>query len=422
MAKINPFKNAMSQLSAAAEILNLDKSVLEQLKKPQRILSVSIPVKMDNGETKVFEGFRVQYNDARGPFKGGIRYHPQVDMDEIKAFGFWMTIKNGVVGVPFGGGKGGVVVDPKKLSKGELERLSRGYVRSLYKYLGPQVDCPAPDVNTNSEIMGWMVDEYSKLVGKWTPGMITGKPLSMGGSEGREEATGFGGVEILKAAWKEMSRGAGSASGGRLKKGATVAIQGFGNVGIFFAQLAQKAGFKVVGVSDSKGGVYNPKGLDIAALESYKKQISSLKGFAGAKEVTNEKLLELAVDILVPAALENQIHGKNARKIKARVIIEMANGPTTPEADVILHKKRVWVIPDVLANSGGVATSYLEWTQNLSGFYWNKQEVLAKLTKYMLAAWKETLDTRNKHKTDFRNAAFIIAINKIAQAMKSRGI
>jgi len=412
MAKINPFKNAMSQLANAAEILNLDKSVLEQLKNPQRILSVSIPVKMDNGETKVFEGFRVQYNDARGPFKGGIRYHPQVDMDEIKAFGFWMTIKNGVVGVPFGGGKGGVVVDPKKLSKGELERLSRGYVRSLYKYLGPQVDCPAPDVNTNSEIMGWMVDEYSKLVGKWTPGMITGKPLSMGGSEGREEATGFGGVEILKAAAKEM----------RFKKGATVAIQGFGNVGSFFASLAADAGFRVVAVSDSKGAVYNPKGLDVAALESYKKQTGSLKGFAGAKEVTNEKLLELPVDILVPAALENQIHGNNARKIKARVIIEMANGPTTPEADVILHKKGTWVIPDVLANSGGVATSYLEWTQNLSGFYWSKPEVLAKLTKYMLAAWKEVLSTRNKHKTDFRNAAFIIAINKIAQAMKSRGV
>jgi len=412
MAKINPFKNAMSQLANAAEILNLDKSVLEQLKNPQRILSVSIPVKMDNGETKVFEGFRVQYNDARGPFKGGIRYHPQVDMDEIKAFGFWMTIKNGVVGVPFGGGKGGVVVDPKKLSKGELERLSRGYVRSLYKYLGPQIDCPAPDVNTNSEIMGWMVDEYSKLVGKWTPGMITGKPLSMGGSEGREEATGFGGVEILKAAAKEM----------RFKKGATVAIQGFGNVGSFFASLAADAGFRVVAVSDSKGAVYNPKGLDVAALESYKKQTGSLKGFAGTKDLTNEKLLELPVDILVPAALENQIHGNNARKIKARVIIEMANGPTTPEADAILHKKGVWVIPDVLANSGGVATSYLEWTQNLSGFYWSKPEVLAKLTKYMLAAWKEVLSTRNKHKTDFRNAAFIIAINKIAQAMKSRGV
>ena len=412
MAKINPFKNAMSQLANAAEILNLDKAVWEQLKRPQKVISVSIPVKMDNGQTKVFDGFRVQYNDARGPFKGGLRYHPQVDMDEVKALAFWMSIKNAVVGVPYGGSKGGVAVDPKKLSKGELERLSRKFIDLIYKDIGPHVDVPAPDVNTTPEIMGWMVDEYSKLVGSFQPAVITGKPLSMGGSQGREEATGFGGVEILKAAAKEM----------RFKKGATVAIQGFGNVGSFFASLAADAGFRVVAVSDSKGAVYNPKGLDVAALESYKKQTGSLKGFAGAKEVTNEKLLELPVDILVPAALENQIHGNNARKIKARVIIEMANGPTTPEADVILHKKGTWVIPDVLANSGGVATSYLEWTQNLSGFYWSKPEVLAKLTKYMLAAWKEVLSTRNKHKTDFRNAAFIIAINKIAQAMKSRGV
>lgn len=411
MAKINPFKNSLQQLANAAEILNLDKAVWEQLKRPQRILSVSIPVKMDNGDTRVFEGFRVQYNDARGPFKGGIRFHPQVDMDEIKAFGFWMTIKNGVVGVPFGGGKGGVVVDPKKLSKGELERLSRGYVRALYKYLGPQIDCPAPDVNTTSEIMGWMVDEYSKIVGQWTPAMITGKPLSLGGSQGREEATGFGGVEILKVVAKEM----------KLKKGATVAIQGVGNVGSFFGELAVKAGFKVVAISDSKGGIYNAKGLNISQAVLYKKTQGTLKGFGGSTDVTNEKLLELPVDILVPAALENQIHEKNARKIKARVIIEMANGPTTPEADLILHKKGVWVIPDVLANSGGVATSYLEWTQNLSGFYWGKKEVLEKLTKYMVDAWKEVLQTRNTQETDFRNAAFIIAIKKIATAMNSRG-
>ncbi len=412
MAKISPFKNALEQLANAAEILNLDKAVWEQLKKPQRILSVSVPVMMDNGETKVFDGFRVQYNNARGPFKGGLRYHPQVDMDEVKALAFWMSIKNAVVGVPYGGGKGGIAVDPKKLSKGELERLSRKFIDLIYKDIGPHVDVPAPDVNTTPEIMGWMVDEYSKLVGSFQPAVITGKPLSMGGSQGREEATGFGGVEILKVAAKEM----------KLKKGATVAIQGFGNVGSFFASLAVKSGFKVVAVSDSKGGIYDPKGLDVASVEAHKKTTGSLRGFPGAKEVTNEKLLELPADILVPAALENQIHEGNARRIKARMIVEMANGPTTPEADRILHKKGVWVIPDVLANSGGVATSYLEWTQNLSGFYWAKDEVLSKLTKYMVTAWKEVLATRTEHKTDFRNAAFIIAINKIAVAMKSRGI
>lgn len=411
MAKINAFKNALQQLSNASEILNLDPGILNQLKKPQRVLSVSIPVKMDNGETKVFEGFRVQYNDARGPFKGGLRYHPQVDMDEVKALAFWMSIKNAVVGVPYGGGKGGIAVDPKKLSKGELERLSRKFIDLIYRDIGPHVDVPAPDVNTTSEIMGWMVDEYSKLTGSYQPAVITGKPLSMGGSQGREEATGFGGVEVLKVAAEEMG----------LKKGATVAIQGFGNVGSFFAELATKAGFKVVAISDSKGGIYNPKGLNITQAILYKKTQDTLKGFGGSTEVSNEKLLELPVDILVPAALENQIHDKNAKRIKARMIIEMANGPTTPEADKILHRKGVWVIPDVLANSGGVATSYLEWSQNLSGFYWSKKEVLAKLTDYMKDAWVNVLAVRNEQEIDFRNAAFVVAIKKIAEAMKARG-
>jgi len=411
MAKINPFKSAMEQLAQAAKILNLDKHVWDQLQKPKRVLTVSIPVRLDNGETKIFEGLRVQYNDARGPFKGGLRFHPQVDLNEVKALSFWMAIKNAVVGVPYGGGKGGIVVDPKKLSKGELERLSRKFIDLIYKDIGPQVDVPAPDVNTTSEIMGWMVDEYSKLVGQWTPAVITGKPLSLGGSQGREEATGFGGVEILKLAAKEL----------KLKHGATVAIQGFGNVGSHFAELARKAGFKVVAVSDSKGGIYNPKGLHIEQLELYKKQMSTLKGFGGSIDVTNEKLLELPVDVLVPAALENQIHKANARKIKAKLIVEMANGPTTPEADAILHKRGVWVIADVLANSGGVATSYLEWAQNLSGNYWTKDEVLKKLTHFMTHAWHNVLVERMKHETDFRNAAFILAITRISDAMKAKG-
>ncbi len=412
MAKVNPFVSAMQQLKNAAKILNLDKSVLIQLEKPSRVITVSIPIKMDTGEVKVFEGFRVQYNDARGPFKGGLRYHPQVDMNEVKALAFWMSIKNAVVNVPYGGGKGGIAVDPKKLSKGELERLSRKFIDLIYKDIGPLVDVPAPDVNTTPEIMGWMVDEYSKLTGKLTPAVITGKPLSLGGSQGREEATGFGGVEILKQAAGEL----------KIKKGSTIAVQGFGNVGSFFAQLAQEAGYKVVAVSDSKGGIYNKAGLDINKVVYYKKEQGVLKGFPSSVEVTNEKLLELPVDVLVPAALENQIHKANAKKIKAKLIIEMANGPTTPEADIILHKRNIWVIPDVLSNSGGVATSYLEWSQNLNGYYWTKAEVLTKLTKYMTEAWKSVLETRLTHNTDFRNASFILAITRIAQAMRDRGI
>jgi len=412
MAKINPFKSALQQLHNAADILGTEASVVKLLESPDRILTVSVPVKMDDGSTKVFQGFRVQYNNARGPYKGGLRYHPQVDMDEVKALSFWMAIKNAVVGVPYGGGKGGIAVDPKKLSKGELERLSRKFIQMIYKDIGPRVDVPAPDVNTTPEIMGWMVDEYSKLTGSLQLAVITGKPLNMGGSQGRNEATGFGGVEVLKLAAKEM----------KMKKGATVAIQGFGNVGSFFAELATEAGFKVVAVSDSKGGIFDPKGLNIQQLESYKKTTGSLVDFPGAKMITNEKLLELPVDVLVPSALENQIHEKNARKIKAKLIIEMANGPTTPEADKILHRKGTWVIPDVLANSGGVATSYLEWSQNLAGFYWSKKEVLSKLTNYMGEAWDTVLAARKQHNTDFRNAAFIVAIEKIGEAMKTRGM
>ncbi len=411
MTKVNPFKSAMQQLKNAAAVLELDKNTLELLQKPTRVISVSIPITMDNGSTRVFEGYRVQYNDSRGPYKGGLRFHPQVNMDEVKALAFWMCIKNAVVDVPYGGGKGGIAVDPKKLSKGELERLSRKFIDLIYKDIGPHIDVPAPDVNTTPQIMGWMVDEYSKLVGKFTPAVITGKPLSMGGSEGREEATGFGGVEILKQA----------ASALKLKKGSTVAIQGIGNVGSFFGELAAASGFKVVAVSDSKGGIYNPTGLDMNKVMEHKKALGSLHNFPGATMVTNEKLLELPVDILVPAALENQLHKANAKKVKAKLIIEMANGPTTPEADIIFHKRGIWVIPDVLSNSGGVSTSYLEWVQNLSGYSWPKDEVLKKLTAYMVEAWKNVMMVRTQYQTDFRNAAFILAINRIAEAMHSRG-
>jgi glutamate dehydrogenase/leucine dehydrogenase len=411
MAKINPFKSAMTQLEKAAYTIGLDPNVLKILQSPSRTLSVNVPVKMDDGSTKVFSGFRVQYNDARGPFKGGLRYHPQVNMDEVKALSFWMAIKNAVVGVPYGGGKGGITVDPKKLSKGELERLSRKFISMIYKYIGPQVDVPAPDVNTTPEIMGWMVDEYSRLVGQYTPAVITGKPLALGGSLGREEATGFGGVEILKQSAKSL----------KLKAGATVAVQGFGNVGYFFALFAQKEGFKVVALSDSHGGIYSPKGLDVLRVAEWKKQTGNLKGFAGSVEVTNEKLLQLPVDVLVPAALENQLHKNNARKVKAKMILEMANGPTAPEADAIFAKRNIPVLPDVLCNSGGVATSYLEWTQNLNGYYWSKEEVLNKLAQYMAEAWKNVQKKTEHYKTTHRNGAFILAVERIAEAMKARG-
>jgi glutamate dehydrogenase/leucine dehydrogenase len=409
--KINPFESAMQQLNNAAQILKLDEKILKILQKPTKIINVSIPVTMDDGSVQLFDGFRVQYNDARGPYKGGLRYHPQVDMDEVKALSFWMSIKNAVVNVPYGGGKGGIAVDPKKLSKNELEKLSRKFIDLIYKDIGPQVDVPAPDVNTTPEIMAWMVDEYAKLVGNTVPAVITGKPLDKGGSEGREEATGFGGVEVLKQAAAEL----------KLPVGVSVAVQGFGNVGSFFAQLAKDAGYKVVAVSDSKSGIYNAEGLDLEKAAEYKKSNGTFNGFPDAQAVSNEELLELPVDILVPAALENQIHKDNADKIKAKLIIEMANGPTTPEADIILHTKGIWVVPDVLSNSGGVATSYLEWVQNLEDKHWTKEEVLSKLTTYMQEAWKNVLDTSKQYNTDFRNAAFILAINRIAQAMQKKG-
>lgn len=411
-SKINPYKSAMQQLEHAASVLKLDKEILEKLRHPDRVLNVSVPVRMDNGEVKIFEGYRVQYNDARGPYKGGLRFHPQVSMDEVKALAFWMSIKNAVVGVPYGGGKGGITVDPKKLSKAELERLSRRFAQKIAQNIGPHIDVPAPDVNTTPEIMAWMVDEYSKIVGKFTPAVITGKPLSMGGSQGREEATGFGGIVVLKEILKV-----------RKKKNPTVAVQGFGNVGYHFAQLAQAANMKVVAVSDSKGGIYTPKGLDVKKVQEWKKQMGQVKGYPGTAEVSNEKLLELPVDVLVPAALENVIDKNNAKRIKASIIMELANGPTSSEADPVLSRKKIIVIPDVLANSGGVATSYLEWTQNLSGYYWSKKEVLRKLEEYMIQATADVLKTCQEYGVaDLRTGAFILAIKRIAEATKSRGL
>jgi len=406
----NPFETAKSQLMQAAKIAKLDKNKIEQLIIPDRYVEVSLPVIMDDGSQKIFVGFRSQHNNSRGPYKGGIRYHQDVNLDEVRALSFWMSFKNAVVNVPFGGGKGGIIVNPKELSINELERLSRAYVQKIYPVIGPEVDVPAPDVNTNGQIMEWMVDEYKKITGNpKSLATFTGKPLGKGGSEGRAEATGFGGVYVFEEALKNNLGG--------VAVGGSMALQGFGNVSSFFAQAAQKLGFVVVALSDSKGGIYNEQGLDLTAVAEYKKQTGSLKDFAGAKNITNSELLELPVDVLVPGALENVLIADNADKIKAKLIVEMANGPTTPEADVIFAKKNIPVIPDILANSGGVCVSYYEWYQNMHNEAWSKEDVLGKLSKQIKQAFMDVYDLQKKYNTTFRNAAYILAAERIIEKM-----
>lgn len=408
---VNPFQTAKSQLMQAAKIAKLDEDKIEQLLATDRYVEVSIPVKMDNGRQKIFTGFRSQHNNARGPYKGGIRYHQDVNLDEVRALSFWMSFKNAVVNVPFGGGKGGIIVNPKELSAGELERLSRGFVQKIYPLIGPEVDVPAPDVNTNGQIMEWMVDEYKNLTGHPKAlATFTGKPLGKGGSEGRAEATGFGGVYVFEEAVKN--------SLGGVVKGNTVALQGFGNVSSFFAQAAQKLGFKVVALSDSKGGIVNLEGLDLDAVAEHKKQTGSLKDFAGAKNITNSELLELPADVLVPGALENVLTADNADKVKAKLIVEMANGPTTPEADEIFAKKNIPVIPDILANSGGVCVSYYEWYQNMNNEVWSKEDVLEKLSKQIKQAFVDVYELQKKYNTTFRTGAYILAAERIIEKMK----
>lgn len=409
---INPFQTAIAQLEEAANIAHPDKNKIERLKTLDRYVEVSIPVVMDNGEQKIFTGFRSQHNNARGPYKGGIRYHRQVNLDEVKALSFWMTFKNAVIDVPFGGGKGGIIVDPKDLSPAELERLSRGWVQKMYPVLGPEVDVPAPDVNTNGQIMEWMVDEYRKLTGDINASAVfTGKPLDKGGSQGREEATGFGGFYVLEQCLKEVS----SLS---LREGGRIAIQGFGNVATFFAQKASEAGFKIVAVSDSKGGIVDFNGLDLAQIKAHKNQTGALKDFPGAQNITNEELLELEVDILAPAALENVLTKDNAPKVKASLVLELANGPTAKEADTILQSRNIAVIPDILANSGGVCVSYYEWYQNMRKETWSKEQVLEKLENQIKKAFSDVLSVREKYHTTFRNAAYILAAERIIQEME----
>ncbi|HDG61582.1 MAG TPA: Glu/Leu/Phe/Val dehydrogenase, partial [Thermotoga sp.] len=356
----NPYEIFLEQLERASKVLKLKGDIVEMLKHPERVIEVSIPVKMDDGSIKVFTGWRSQHNTALGPTKGGIRYHWNVTKEEVMALSAWMTFKNAVMNLPYGGGKGGIRVNPKEMSEGEVERLSRTYIQRIYKYIGPEEDIPAPDVYTNPQIMAWMMDEYSKLVGKFSPGVITGKPLIVGGSKGRKTATARGGFFVLREALKVR---------GERFEDMKAAIQGFGNAGSNAAIYLYEAGVKVVAVSDSKGGIFKEDGLPIPDVVKHKKETRSVIDFPGARNITNEELLELNVDILVPAALEDVITEENAPRVKARYILELANGPTTPEADEILTSKGVMILPDILANAGGVTVSYFEWVQNLMNYY-----------------------------------------------------
>jgi len=412
-AKANPFEIAQAQLDKAAAKLGLDPAIHAVLREPLRELHVSLPVKMDDGSVRVFKGFRVQYNDARGPNKGGIRFHPEETIDTVRALAAWMTWKCAVVDIPLGGGKGGVICNPKEMSDNELERLSRAYIDQVGRILGPQKDIPAPDVYTTPQIMAWMMDEFSKITGCNSPGVITGKPLSVGGSEGRGDATGRGGAYTVREAAKHLNI--------NLSK-ATVAIQGFGNAGQYAATLfASILGCKIVAVSDTKGGVYCEDGIDADAIVKHKLSTGSVIGFPGTRPVSNEDLLELAIDVLVPAALEGVITGENAGRIRAKIICELANGPTTLEADEILYANDVFVIPDFLANAGGVTVSYFEWVQNLMNYYWEEDEVHVKLDKKMTQAFKDVLAMSLDYKVDMRIAAYIVSIQRVAEAMKLRG-
>jgi glutamate dehydrogenase len=414
---VDPFEMGQTQLKSAAKFMKLDKEILEILMEPKRILTVRLPVKMDDGSVRVFTGFRSQFNDARGPTKGGIRYHPQVTLSEVKALSMWMSWKTAVVGIPYGGGKGGIIVDPKKLSKDELERLSKKYFEAISQFVGPQIDIPAPDVYTTGEVMAWMMDTYERLNKKHLPGVITGKPLALGGSEGRGKATAQGGVYALEEAITQT----------KLSAEKTVAIQGYGNAGSKVAEILYRDDFKIVAVSDSKGAIYNPEGFDPKEIAKAKKRAGSVLGHKDSckskcfKTLSNKQLLELPVDILIPAALENVITKDNAKKIKAKIILELANGPTTPEADKILCKTNTIVIPDVLANAGGVTVSYFEWVQNNMGYYWTEGEVDEKLSKIMKKAYWECEANSRKYGCDLRTGALTLAIGRMAEAIKLRG-
>ncbi len=410
--ELNPLANAERQFDEAAELLKLDPGIREVIKRPRRATIAALPVHMDDGRIEVFTGYRVQHSIARGPAKGGIRYHPDVTLEEVSALAAWMTWKCAVVNIPYGGGKGGIQCDPSKLSKGELERLTRRYAADLSDLFGPERDIPAPDVNTNEQIMAWFVDTYSMNEKRTEYAVVTGKPLEVGGSLGRREATGRGVMLCVREMCAHLKMPL---------KGARVAVQGFGNVGSVGAELLAEQGAVIVAVSDVTGAVHDPKGLDLKKLLAWVKEHRGVKGFPGAQPLTSS-IIEYDCDILVPAALENQITGENADRVKARIVAEGANGPTTPDADKILKGKGVWVIPDILCNSGGVTVSYFEWVQNRMGFYWPEAEVNARLEQYMVSAFHDVLDVSTKHTVTLRVAAFMVAIQRVVKVLQLRGL
>ncbi len=407
------FNAMLQEFDGAARLLGLDPGIWKILTHPKRQITVSCPIQMDNGEIEVFTGYRVQYNITLGPAKGGIRYHPDVSLDEVTALAAWMTWKCAVAHVPFGGGKGGVICDPTRMSRRELESLTRRYIAEIIDAIGPEKDVPAPDVNTNDQIMAWVMDTYSMHVGHTSTAVVTGKPVEMGGSLGRREATGRGVMIVVREAAKHL---------GFDINGARVAVQGFGNVGSVSADLLSRIGAKIVAVTDWKGGIYNENGLDITKMLDFSRQHKTIDGFPGGEPIDNDQLFALNVDVLVPAALENQITMDNAPAIAARVVAEGANGPTTPEAHKHLHDRGIFVIPDILANAGGVTTSYFEWVQDRHGYFWEEDEVNKRLEAKMVEAFDDVLKTSMKYKTDLRTAAYIVAINRVAIVTKMRGM
>ncbi len=409
----NPYAAALKMLDAAAEKINLNKNTWERLRYPRRCLIVTLPVLMDNGSLKIFEGYRVQHDFSRGPAKGGIRYHPDVTLDEVKALASWMTWKCAVVGIPYGGAKGGVRCNPKEMSRAEIERMTRRFISEISIIIGPDKDIPAPDVYTDAQVMAWVMDTYSVAQGHSVPGVVTGKPIALGGTLGRREATGRGCVFTTMEAAKML--------GMDLTK-STVAVQGFGNVGYSAAQIFHDMGLKIIALSDSKGGIYNPKGLDPKKVLEAKRKGSSVLDFAEGDRITNDQLITLECDVLVPAAMENVITLKNAAKVKARIIAEGANGPTVPEADEILQNNGVFVIPDILANAGGVTVSYFEWVQNIQEFFWSEDDVNRKLGEIMVRSFNEVLKMARDHKVTHRLGAYMLAVGRVAEAIELLGL
>ncbi len=410
---LNPFTIAQSQLDEAAEVLQLDPDMHAFLREPMREFHFTIPVRMDDDTTRTFQGYRVQYNDARGPAKGGIRFHPDETIDTVRALAAWMTWKTAVSNIPLGGGKGGVICNPREMSQGELERLSRGYMRNIARYVGLNQDSPAPDVNTNPRIMAWMLDEYETINGRREPGTITGKPLALGGSAGRTPATAMGGLFTIREA-------------ARLKninlEGTTCAVQGFGNVGSFTHNLGQKQfGLKVIAVSDEFGGIYNPNGIDFDMAQAHQRKTGKLMDCSGTENITNQELLEMQVDILIPAAIENQLTSQNADRVKARIVAELANGPTTPDADNILNDKGIYIIPDFLCNAGGVIVSYFEMVQNGYQYYWDESMVNERLDKKITTAFQAVHHMSESKNVDTRVAAYLVAVDRVAEAVRLRG-